>query len=87
MFVYKGSGKEILEKLAKKGFTSYKMRKGAVKKGLNEATMQKIRNDEIVGINALEKICSMLECQANDVIVWKPDAPPAAGPDDQEKNP
>ena len=62
MFIYKIN---ILYALKEKGYNTNRLRK---EKLLGENAIQSIRNNKIVGISALEKICGLLNCQPGDLI-------------------
>lgn len=62
MFIYKI---DILDTLKEKGYNTNRLRK---EKLLGENAIQSIRNNKIVGMNALEKICGLLDCQPGDLI-------------------
>lgn len=62
MFIYKI---DILDTLKEKGYNTNRLRK---EKLLGENAIQSIRNNKIVGMNALEKICGLLNCQPGDLI-------------------
>lgn len=62
MFVYKIN---ILEQLKIKGYSTAKLRN---EKLLGENAIQSIRNGEVVGINSLDKICSLLCMQPGELI-------------------
>lgn len=62
MFIYKIN---ILDALKEKGYNTNRLRK---EKLLGENAIQSIRNNKIVGMNALEKICGLLNCQPGDLI-------------------
>ena len=62
MFIYKIN---ILDTLKEKGYNTNRLRK---EKLLGENAIQSIRNNKIVGMNALEKICGLLDCQPGDLI-------------------
>lgn len=64
MLVYKF---DVLEALKEAGFTTSRMRK---EKLLGENAIQSLRNNEMVGIIALEKICKMLDMQPGNIIKY-----------------
>lgn len=64
MFRYKI---DVLHALKEKGYNSTKLRK---EKLLGENAIQSLRKDEMVGIIALEKLCSILEMQPGDIIEY-----------------
>lgn len=62
MFKYKI---DVLQSLKNKGYNTYQIR---AQKLLNEGTLTDIRNDKVVGIKSLDKICNLLDCQIGDII-------------------
>lgn len=65
MFTYKV---DILLELKKAGYSSYRLR---VEKILNQSSIQKLRDGEIVCVKILDKLCSLLNCQPGDLIEHK----------------
>lgn len=70
MIKYKGSGKDVLELLKSKGYNTGVLRREKI---LPESVIQQIREDKVVGIKTLDKLCSLLKCQPNKIIEWIPD--------------
>ena len=74
MFIYQI---DVLQELKKAGYTTFRIRQ---EKRLSEATLQKIRNNEIIGIKSLDAICDMLGKQPNYIIKhvkdWNMEPPP-----------
>lgn len=64
MFVYKF---DVLQALKDAGFTTTKLRKDKL---LGENAIQSLRNNEMVGIIALEKICKLLDMQPGNIIKY-----------------
>ena len=64
MFAYKI---DVLAELKKKGFNTTMMRRETL---LGENAIQAIREDKVVGIIALHKICEMLKMQPGDIIYY-----------------
>lgn len=64
MFVYKF---DVLETLKESGYNTTKLRK---EKLLGENAIQSLRRGDMVGIIALEKICSILDMQPGNVIKY-----------------
>lgn len=60
----------VLEALKKAGYTTYRLR---AEKLLGEASLQKLRNNEVIGINNLETVCKLLNCQPGDILQYNPD--------------
>ncbi len=58
---------DVLAKLKEAGFSSYRLRKDKI---MGEATLQRIRNNELVSYENLERICALLNCQPGDVIEY-----------------
>lgn len=62
----------VLEALKSKGFTTYTIRQNKI---FGQATMQQMRSGEIVSINAINKLCALLQCQVGDILEYVPDEP------------
>ncbi len=62
MLVYKIN---VLETLKEAGYNPSRLRK---EKLLGENAIQSLRNNEMVGIKALEKICTILDMQPGNII-------------------
>jgi len=60
---------EILQKLAARGWTSYRLRK---EKALPESVQTRIRQGQPISTDTVNKICEMLECQPGDILKWEP---------------
>ena len=67
MLVYKI---DVLQALKDAGYNTNRMRK---EKLLNEAAIQNLRDGKMVGIIAIDRICSMLKKQPGSLIKWVPD--------------
>ncbi len=61
---------DILLELKAIGYNPFRLRK---EKLLGESTIQKLRNNEIVGIHYLDTICGLLNKQPGDIIQYEPD--------------
>ena len=61
---------DILALLKEKGFSTYKLRKEKI---LGEATIQKLRERKIPGIENLNWLCAILNVQPGDIIEYIPD--------------
>ncbi len=61
---------DVMAALKDAGYSSYKIRKEKI---LGEATLQKIRNGEIIYCDGLEKLCKLLNCQPGDIIEYTND--------------
>lgn len=65
MIVYQ----DILQKLAAKGWTSYRLRhEGA----LPESVLTRLRQGRPVTTETVDKICELLACQPGDILKWEP---------------
>lgn len=64
MFVYRLN---VLETLSDAGYTPSKLRK---EKLLGENAIQCLRENKMVGIKALDKICSILNTQPGNIIKY-----------------
>lgn len=61
---------DIYTKLKEKGYNATKIRK---EKLLSESSLQRIRKGDIIGMNALDKVCSLLEMQPGSIIKYEKD--------------
>ena len=59
---------DVLQALKEAGYTTYTIRKDNI---FGQATMQKIRQGEIVNAANLGKLCSLLNCQPGDILEYK----------------
>ena len=64
MFVYKF---DVLEALREAGYNTGRLRK---EKLLGENAIQSLRNNEMIGIIALEKVCKLLDMQPGNIIKY-----------------
>ena len=69
----------ILEALKEAGYNTNKIRKERI---MGQATLQQLRNGELVSWKNIETICNLLNCQPGDIMEYIPD-PPA---DDDREN-
>lgn len=67
MLVYKIN---VLESLKEAGFNTTRLRR---EKLLNETAIQNLRQNKMVGIIALEKICRLLDMQPGNIIKYVED--------------
>ena len=67
MFKYKI---DVLEKLKEKGYSAYKLAQNGYFGG---ASIQQMRNNEVLGKTGLETLCKLLECDISDIIEYVPD--------------
>ena len=58
----------VYDKLKEKGYNSAKIRKEKI---LSESSLQRIRKGDIIGINALDKVCSLLDMQPGSIIKYE----------------
>ncbi len=63
--MYKYDGKEIMEKLSNRGYTTYKIRKENI---LPQGTLTKIKNGGNITLETLNVICCLLKCQISDIV-------------------
>lgn len=59
---------DILNALKERGFTTYKIRK---EKLLAESTVQALRRGELISLDNIARICSMLQCQPGDILEYE----------------
>lgn len=56
--------------MAEKGLTTYQIRKQKV---IAERVLQKMREDQSVGIKNIDALCRVLDCQPGDLMEYIPD--------------
>lgn len=61
---------DVLSALKASGYSTYKLRK---EKLLGEATLQQLRNNELVSWKNIEMLCKLLNMQIGDIIEYVPD--------------
>ena len=61
---------DVLQALKNAGFTTYRLRKDKI---LGEATIQKLRNFELVSWENINTICRLLSCQPGDILKYAKD--------------
>jgi|GEM_PF-459099 putative transcriptional regulator len=61
---------DALQTLKDAGYTTYKLRKDKL---LGEATIQKLRECELVSWDNMNTICKLLNCQPGDIVEYNPD--------------
>lgn len=59
--------KDVLQLLKNKGYSTYRLRKDKL---LGEATMQKLRNLELISWDNMNTICRLLNCQPGDIVEY-----------------
>lgn len=61
----------VIASLKSKGYSTYRIRKEKI---LGEATLQKIRDGELVSWDSIDTICTLLQCQLSDILEHVPEA-------------
>ena len=61
----------VMELLKNAGYSSYFMEKNKV---FGSSELQKMRKGIVVGVAAIDRLCSLLHCQPGDLIAWMPDS-------------
>ncbi len=59
---------DVLEKLKSSGHSTYKLRKDKL---MGEATIQQLRNNQLVSWATIDTICRLLNCQPGDILEYK----------------
>lgn len=67
--MYKYDGKSIMQKLADRGYTTYKIRQDNI---LPQGTLTKIKNGGNITLDTINVICCLLRCQISDIIEIEP---------------
>lgn len=58
---------DVLAALKANGYSTYKIRKEKI---FGEATLQKIRNKEMISLDNISTLCKILECQPGDIMEY-----------------
>ena len=59
---------DVMQAITDRGITSYQIRN---QKLLGENALQSIRANKMIGIKALDQLCSLLDLQPGDIIEYK----------------
>lgn len=65
MLIYKI---DVMQAITDRGITSYQIRN---QKLLGENALQSIRDNKMIGIKALDQLCSLLDLQPGDIIEYR----------------
>ena len=63
---------DIIAALKEAGYNTNTIRKNKL---LSEGTLQSLRNDKYISMDAINKICKLLDCQPADLIYFVDDEP------------
>lgn len=58
---------DVIDELKKRGYNTYRIRKERL---LSESTMTKLRREEPLSWENLERLCELLECNIGDIIEY-----------------
>lgn len=58
---------DVIEALKESGYNSTRILKEGI---ISQGAMQKLRNNEMVGIKTLEKLCEILDMQPGNIIKY-----------------
>lgn len=61
---------DIIQALKNEGYSTYKIRKEKI---FNESQLQQMRENKILAQDALNKVCTLLDCQPGDILEYIPD--------------
>ena len=61
---------DVLSELKKKGYTPTRIRQEKI---MSESTLQKFRNNEMVSIDNIERLCCILNRKVGSIIEYVPD--------------
>ena len=59
---------DVLQAITEAGYTSYQIRK---EKLIGENALQSIRDNKMIGMKALDQLCSLLDLQPGDLIKYE----------------
>lgn len=63
---------DVLSALKNIGYSTYKIQKEKI---FNQSQLQQIRDNKILTQDAMNKLCSLLDCQPGDILEYIPDVP------------
>lgn len=61
---------DVLKALKEAGYSSSKLRKDKI---IGEATIQRLRHKQSVSFDVLSKICDLLNCNIEDILIYVKD--------------
>jgi len=61
---------DIIQALKNIGYSTYKRRKEKI---FTEGQLQQIRDNKLLTQDALNKVCTLLDCQPGDILEYIPD--------------
>ncbi len=61
---------DVLSALKNIGYSTYKIQKEKI---FNQSQLQQIRDNKILTQDALNKLCTLLDCQPGDILEYVPD--------------
>jgi len=62
--------KDIIQALKRIGYSTYKIRKEKI---FTEGQLQQMRDNKLLTQDALNKVCTLLDCQPGDIMEYIPD--------------
>lgn len=60
---------DVMQAINESGYSTYQIRK---EKLIGENALQALRENKMIGIKALDQVCSLLKMQPGDIIEWTP---------------
>ena len=60
---------DVMQAINESGFSTYQIRKDKL---IGENALQALRDNKMIGIKALDQVCSLLKMQPGDIIEWTP---------------
>jgi putative transcriptional regulator len=63
---------DILSTLKEIGYSTYKIKQEKI---FNQSQLQQIRDHKLLTQEALNKVCTLLNCQPGDILEYIPDPP------------
>lgn len=60
---------DVMQAINESGYSTYQIRKDKL---IGENALQALRENKMIGIKALDQVCSLLKMQPGDIIEWTP---------------
>ena len=61
---------DLIQSLKESGYSTYKIRKEKI---FTESQLQQMRDHKLLTQEALNKVCTLLDCQPGDILEYVPD--------------
>lgn len=60
---------DVMSAITERGYSTYQIRRDKL---IGENALQAIRENRMIGMKALDQVCSLLKLQPGDILEWVP---------------